>query len=917
MLGIHKSYNGEAATIYFKEGLSREGRYYLNDTLNVVWHGKTAQYLGLHGKEISSEDFSALVHNKNPKTGKRLTVRDAQNRRAGFDLTFSAVKSVSVVHALTKDENILKAHKKAYQAAMSEIEQNMQTQANIGDERFYEATGNIIYGAFDHFTSRPCEVTKKDKTLYISDPQLHTHCYMPNVTWNPHKQRYQALEIGNIHRLAPYYEAVYHAHLSHELKKAGYTIKRTAERYEIQGITPEIIQKFSNRSELIEQVAAEKGVTDPVKKAELGVTTRHSKAKAVSEKELYSYWQERLSPNELAALHQLKEKTFATPPPITVKEAVDQALAHFLERNSVVQEKRLLAYALTLGYGQLLPKDVAQELHTRDTILRSKQDTVSYITTREMVWEENKLINDTVAGKGMFPALHPEYQPKQVFLNEGQRKAIATLLTSKDQFTLLKGAAGVGKTSLLTEVRDAVSEVDKSLFAFAPSSQAVSVLNKEGFEAHTIAALLHNPKLQEQLYNNVLLVDEAGMCGVKTLSQIVALAKKYEARCVLSGDTRQHSSPEYGDAMRLLETHAGLRTATIQKIMRQKPVAYKAAVQQLAQGKTIEGYHMLDKMNAIKEIPEHEERLHKIASDYVQSVTNNRSALIVSPTNYEGRLLNQAVREQLKAKGSIQGKEKQFEILQNLSFTEAQKKDAVNYESGQIVRFVKNQKGGFKAGNHYEVIVGNNREMRLKDMQSGQTFPLPCQTPEQYQVYQRSQAFLAKGDSIRLTNNNKTLEGTKVTNGSTYEVKGFSKDGIQLTNGKTLSNDIRHWKYAYADTSHAAQGKTCQDVFISMSDLSFSATNQASLYVAASRAKQSVTIYTSDKEELKKAVTKSAERMTAMEVAKQHTPSIINKRMQRQHYKDIQANKQKAVKKNMHPDKTPENLPYKGLDKSR
>ncbi|MDN5215049.1 MobF family relaxase [Fulvivirgaceae bacterium BMA12] len=888
MLTINKSYNGESAVLYFKEGLSKEGNYYLDGNVKAYWQGKTATSLGLHGKEVKKEDFSNLVHNIHPDTKEKLTVRNAENRRAGFDFTFSAPKSISVLHAITKDPAILEAHRSAYKAAMQEVEAEMQTQANTQSERGYENTGNIIYAPFDHFLGRPCEIQKNGKTLFISDPQLHTHCYMPNVTWSNQKQRYQALETGNIHRRAYYFETAYHAHLSKNLNEAGYQTQRTHERYEIQGVSRSIIERFSNRTKLIDQVAKEKGITDPKAKSELAVKTRHSKSKAVSKDQLYGHWKERLSKAEFEALHNIKGNKKETLRPVSAKEAIDRSLEHHLERNSVVEQERVLAHALTLGYGNLLPQDVRKELNIRDNILRSEVNTITHITTLLMVRVEDKMIELSTKGKGKFPALNTNYKPKQDFLNEQQRKAIKDILTSNDQVTILRGSAGVGKTSLLTEVKDGIAERGKSLFSVAPSSQASKVLKQKGFEADTIAGLLHNPKLQEKLHNNVLLVDEAGMCGVKTMSELLVLTKKHNARLLLSGDTKQHSSPEYGDAMRILQDKAKLKTVTVQKIMRQKPQEYRKVVEKLAAGRTLEGYQTLNKIGAVKEIPEHEERLNKIADDYVGSVTKNRSALIVSPTHLEGEKINETVREKLRAKGRIQGKDRSFDILKNLSFTNSQKKDLVNYSENQVIRFVKNQKGGFKAGSHYEVLPDEKqKDISVRDLKSGEIFKLPHDNPEHYQVYQRAQVSIAKGDLIRLTNNSKTLENTKANNGTTYQIKGFTKTGnLRLDNGKTLPKDIYHFKHGYSETSHSSQGKTAQDVFVSMSDLSFAATNEQAFYVATSRGTHSVSIYTSDKKELKNAIARSGERITAREIADDYERQLLQ-RKQRAHHRTL------------------------------
>jgi conjugative relaxase-like TrwC/TraI family protein len=895
MLTITRSHNSEAAADYFTNGLSTEG-YYLDDNIKAFWVGKTSKLLGLEGKEVTKQDFSNLVSNINPNTKERLTVRNAQNRRAGFDLTFSSVKSVSILYALTRDKDILEAHRTAYRQAMLAVQSDAQTQANTKDKRVYQNTGNIVYAAFDHFTSRPNEITKNGKTEFVSDPQLHTHCYIPNVTWNEEKQRYQALEIGNIHRLATYYEAIYHSHLSKELNKLGFSIQRNDTRYEVAGITRKTIEKFSNRSATIEQVAKEKGITDAKAKAKLGAITRNSKAKAISEDRLNDHWVERLSEQELNAIQSLKNTPHQQDKSLTAKEAIDRAISHFEERQSAFQEKRVLAHALTLGYGHLLPDDVQKELDSRDNILRASLDSVTYMTTSEMVRIEDHMIRIAAQGKGAVTPIHQTYKIKQDFLNDEQKQAVQKLLNSFDQVNILKGAAGVGKTSLLTEVNIAVQETKKKLIALAPSSQAAKQLTKKGFEGDTIAGFLINAKKHQDLQNNVLLVDEAGMVGVKTMSELLRLSKEHNARVILSGDTMQHNSVEFGDSLRILQEKAKLQTAQVTKIVRQKPTEYRKAVEKLAKGQTIQGYQALDKMKAIKEIPDHDKRIDTIANDYVSSVQKKKSALIISPTHNEGDMINNAVRQKLKQNGFIKGKEREFTTLKNLSFTESQKKDTKIYREGQVLRFINNQKGGYKAGQHYEIVHPDpDKPIEIKNTTTGQILPLPFQAPDSYQVFNKTKTALAKGDSIRLTQNSKSLEDTKMNNGTIYQVDGFTKNGdLKLNNKKTLPKNNGHFKHAYCETSYSSQGKDAQQVYISMSDMSFGGASKEQFYVSVSRGTQKATIYTSDKDELKKAIYKSNERLTANEIAKsQNQDQQFLQRNQREHHQALnQLNKQ-------------------------
>ncbi|NQZ78953.1 MAG: relaxase domain-containing protein, partial [Ekhidna sp.] len=156
MLTITVSHNAVGAQRYFREGLSKEGNYYLDQNIKSYYAGTTSRLLGIEGCQITAEGFARLSGRRHPEDDTmKLGVRDNLGARAGVDLTFSAPKCLSLLHAVTKDEELLAIHRRAYKAAMQEAEKLMYTQNNEGKKRGYIHTGNLVYGAFDHFLSRP------------------------------------------------------------------------------------------------------------------------------------------------------------------------------------------------------------------------------------------------------------------------------------------------------------------------------------------------------------------------------------------------------------------------------------------------------------------------------------------------------------------------------------------------------------------------------------------------------------------------------------------------------------------------------------------------------------------------------------------------------------------------------------------
>lgn len=871
MLRIYVSKTPYAAVRYLDDELSQQQYFDRSALVEARIEGKGAKILGIEGHELTRKTFDNLAHNINPVTGEKLTVRKVDNARAGYEYTFNAVKSVSLAFAITRDDAILEAHRSAVKAAMDEIEADMQTQANRNGQKYYETTGNIIYGRYDHFLARPNEEVKNDKRMYVPDCHLHTHAFVFNTTYTEKKSRWQAIEASNIHRVASYYEALYHSHLAKGLREAGYQIRKTPERFEIQGISRTMIEKFSNRTKTIEDIAKSQGIVDPNKKAQIGPDNRHKKDKSVPENQLYAIWRDRLSPKELEAIQTLKSSTVRDGKSISAREAVQRSLDHHLERLSIVPEKKILGHALTYGYGKLTHTMVKEAMAKRQDIIGADFNTLRYITTREVLNAESNMIRFASEGKGTQARLNANYEPKQDFLNEQQKRAIKKILTSRDRVQILMGAAGVGKTSLLSEIKNALAEKNKPLFACAPSAEASrGVLKQKGFEyADTIAALIHNKEHQDKIRNGVLLVDEASMVGVKTMNKIFKIAERQNARIILSGDTYQMQSVESGDAMRLIKDRSQVNMARVDTIVRQlKNEPYRRAIQAMARGETLIGYHKLDKLSAVKQIEVDADRHEQIASDYLESLQAKRSALVVCPTNREAEEITQVIRRKLVQSERITGKEKIFKNQRNLSWTEDQKKDLALYTEGMIVQFHQNSKG-FVAGQKYEVVAGAKPDrVVIRSLTDKTIKPLPVEHHKNFNVFLESEISIAKGDTIRITNNGKTLEKTKINNGQTYSVKGFDMAGnIKLSNGKTLDKDYRNVTHAHVLTTHGAQGRDAKDVYLSMSSNSVGGINEKTFYVGASRGSERITIYTDDKEELRKAIVRNSDRMSASELA--------------------------------------------------
>lgn len=881
MLRITVSKSADGATKYFDEGLSKSDYYAEKGEIIGKWQGKFSQQLGLSG-EVKKEEFAALAHNQNPLTGEQLTARNTENRRVGYDFTFSVPKSVSLVYSQTKDKDILTAFNSAIKDTMGEIEEHAATRVRSNGKNNNRLTGNLAWATFTHEDARPVNG--------IPDPHLHQHVFVFNATNDEKEGKIKAAQFGDIKREAPYFEVVFNARLAMSLQKAGYQIEPNDRDFEIAGFGRPTIDKFSNRTRQINEKAEELGLTYQEDKAELGAKTRASKRTGFDREELTMQWRSRLTETEKELIANAKshpsndggdhsERSFAIEnkkDKMTAKESVNFALDHALERQSVVSEKELMTIGLRRAIGSVTPEafkstlEQRKDLHTK-SILNSKE---ILMTTDEAIQEERKLRDATRQGKGCYKAVHVEYQIKNEQLTQEQTNAVQHVLSSRDFITVVSGGAGTGKTWSIKEVAEGMKEKGTAFGAFAPSSAASRQVQREdGFKnATTIADLLQNEKLQSSVKDGFIWLDEAGMVGNKTMNQVIQVAKKQNARILLTGDIKQHGSVERGDALRIIQQFGGVKPAEISKIQRQKNVDYRSAIKTISKGEMDKGFKALDNMGAIKEADSFDETRQNVASEYVASLKAKEEAMIVATTHLQGKAVTETIRENLKSEGILHGKEQLFKTQKNLSFTKAQKQDTRSYEAGMIVQFHQNAKGAIKRGTKYHLSSrdeNGNWQMAIENKKD--KIILPLQESSKFSVYQTEEIQLSKGDKIRITQNGTSKDEKRLNNGNILQVTGFDKNGnIRASSGKrnmVIPKDYGNITHGYYTTSPASQGKSVNRVILLQSSMSGKAANKEQFYVSASRGKFAISVHTDDKQGLLRNIQRSSARMTASEIA--------------------------------------------------
>jgi conjugative relaxase-like TrwC/TraI family protein len=838
------------AEIYFDEHLAQNDYYAAGEIRPGQWMGAGSERLGLK-EAVTREQFHALCENQNPNDGKRLTQRSQKEgqRRVFYDFTCSAPKSVSVLAVTLDDQRLIEAHEAAAKLAFRELETFAAARVRKQGTQKNRTTGNLVAAAFVHDSSRAL------------DPQLHTHFTVFNATFDKEERCWKALEARGMYDAIRYGTAVYRNELAKRVQQIGYRIIPAKHGFEIEGASDEVLKCFSKRSQqrdaVVKQLEQKLGRKLSNNAVALAVhQSRAKKVKGISTAEVRERQLLQLSADERRSLETLRALACPSRLPRIVlveDQALNHAIAHVFERKSVVPEHELLNVALSHRLGAVdLSNLKAAAKHSGDLVKTERG-----VSTRQILATELELIQTVNAGCDSVAPLHPSYRPAD-WLGEDQRRAIYHVLRTSDRITGLKGLAGTGKTTALRELVVACKEAKIEPLFCAPTAAATDVLRKEGFEANTLQSLLlSKPVLTER---QLIVLDEAGAVGMDDMKRLFDGAR--DTRIILSGDTGQHASVARGDALRILEQHSDFKSGQLTAIRRQRKAEYRKAVELAAKKRTLEAFAQLERMGAVAEFSDGE--LHGAAAkSYLKVLAENKTALLVAPTWNEIEAVTEKVRAELKSAGRLALEEKEFQVFDSISWTEAQKRDARQYRPGMAIYF--HRRGhGFEKGETVTVVAVEDDSLKVQHADGSEdVFPfgagIACDVGEKRKLK------VAASDKLLL----QSSWQKKFVNGELVEVKAIQGDSVLLADGRVIPADYRTFTHGYAVTSHAAQGKTVDEVLVVASSRSLPAINQEQFYVSISRGRERCQIFTDDTELLRLHVTHSSARLAAVEAMPQ------------------------------------------------
>ena len=834
---------------YLAKHLAANDYYCENESVAGKWIGRGAEKLGLSG-EIHGGDrsFEALRTNRHPSDGSKLTPRDDADRICFYDFQCSAQKSVSVMAVTMGDDRLLAAHDHAAAKAFSELERFAATQANTALKRANRITENVVTAQFRHTASRAL------------DPQVHTHFVIANATWDRATGSWRAITEYEMLKAIRYAGKVYQNELAAGCRDLGYKIEEKRDGkgrvtgFEIACVSKEVCERFSKR-----RAEVEKGVEEfrqsfgraptAAEIHAITVGTRNPKLHERTTPEVLAAQKAQLTPDEWTALSTLRKQAEmrATEPanvqaPSRERESLRHAIGHIFEKKSVSMGHEVLAEALNRNLGHVDLACLKERASQSKLVgLDDAPWLLGNFATERGLALERWAVSFVGRTQGTFPELgHSESQALER-LSPVQKKAVVGVLASKDQVVCLRGAAGVGKTTVLREIDSALKKDGRTVLHCAPTTSAADTLRKDGLkDATTVSDLLANGVLKERdrLPGAVLVVDETGLASNAQGAEILRLAESHGMRVVFIGDSKQHTSVEAGDFLRILEKHSPIQRVEITEIRRQLVKEYRDAIKLMAGGQAHSGLERLDDMGWV-----HEGRagyLKTAAAAFIERSASGRElgkVIAVTPTWAENRALTEMIRTDLKSRGIINAGENVV-THEHLDWSRAQKAQAENYEPGLVVRFNRSNQG-FMRGEFFEVSRSEAGQVWVKSASGERRLPLRSDID----VGKSQKMEVCVGDRLLIQANDRRAG---FINGQIVTVSAIGNGIVETLEGQRIDTEkFREFTYGFAVTSHKAQSKTAEHVVVAAERL-----NAKAAYVACSRGRQSCSVHTPDKENL-------------------------------------------------------------------
>ncbi len=663
MLSIGKMGAGQEGYYLAKVAEGAEDYYSGQGEAEGYWLGDAAEDLGLQGK-VDPDQLVGMLTGTNPASGEPFGLQHVAGRGPvpGFDLTFGAPKSVSVIWALGGEgaaAEVKAAHAAAVEAGLDYLQgAACWTRRGKGGREFLKGNGFLGAG-YVHRSSR------------AGDPHLHTHVLVANATFA--EGRWTRLYHPALYEHAKTASAIYEAHLRDELtRRLGVGFKGVRNGIaEIEGFEADHLRHFSKRRLEILEAAGPDASADALQVATLA--TRPQREAEAEGETMRERW--RREAEEIGLTRDAIRSTFAnekaTPYDgrITIAEVeaqVTEFASHF-DRRDVIQA---VGNCLRSGAPGTKVEELADAFIDKADLVRIASSPKGERFTTRAIWELERKALGTVAAMAetedravVSEILVGRVLAERASLKPDQRAMVERLLRGGEGVVVVIGEAGTGKTYALAAAAHGWGSrrIPSRLRAAAPTWRAANVLRAEGFDATSVARLLGEldraaASSEDGLARgSVLLVDEAGMVDSRNLARLIDHAQEAEAKLVLIGDPAQLGEIEAGGLFAAIASRTD--PVVLDEVIRHHHETEREGAKLIREGEGREALAVFDLAERVTVSADPAARREAMVSDWWQSFERGSDALMIAKTNREVAELNARAREQMQAAGHLGAEE--------------------------------------------------------------------------------------------------------------------------------------------------------------------------------------------------------------------------------------------------------------------
>ncbi|MEZ9331894.1 MobF family relaxase [Vibrio sp. 10N.286.45.C10] len=681
--------------IAYYADLAKEDYYSGHGEPKGTWSGLGTKLFGLQHQIINDNDYQMLMTGFSPSGDALVQNAGKENRRAAWDCTLSAPKSVSLVWASSSPQlknKIEKAKEAAVQKTISFMEHQVALTRRGKRSSLYERTSGLVFACFNHCTSRN------------EDPQLHTHLLVLNVAPRL-DDTFGSLASDSLYHWKMAAGAMYRAELAFQLQTLGFGIEPDGDSFHIKGVSKQACDAYSSRAKEIESELKKAGIKSSSSKQGARFKTLTRKAKRNVERgQLLQRWKSELEKYGLSESYiETLTHSEKTVTPYELEQ--DLILSELSDKKAVFTEQELFkAIAVQAshhginatqaeGFSLLMieseelislqPKNAFSRQFTTEDVLSCERLMVHDAQTLAKRHSKNisiELVNDAVTTA----------QKQLGFsFDEEQKEAIQYTLCSGD-FSITQGSAGAGKTTLMLAAKLAYKKQELTIKGACIAKKAADNLTQEtGIQSYTVASLVTAINKNRNPLNkvDVLVVDEAGLLPSTDLQLLLYEAKVSNCKVILTGEDKQLDAINRGGALRFLSRPEILGTQRIETVRRQRDRWAKQVVVDLRDKRSERALNTLQQHNCLHWANNNDEAIQALIRDWhhYQKSHPEKQSLVIAREWKDVKKLSKAIRE-IYIKGGQVGTENV-----KLTCSVADKRFDYDYSVGDRVKFCRNE----------------------------------------------------------------------------------------------------------------------------------------------------------------------------------------------------------------------------------